>query len=167
MGQEHTHERHKPPSTLTRPRELIVACPAMRSNVNLSRIVRAAGCCGVQKMVAAGAKSVDPKIARDALEQVEIQWRRTLPAPLKKLQSAGYALVGLEQATHSVSLHDYQFPHKTVLVVGHERHGIEPEMLQLMDAVVEIPVWGMPFSYNVATAAVIAMYEYCRQFPQG
>ena len=30
-------------AALDRPRELIVACPPMRSNVNLSRIVRAAG----------------------------------------------------------------------------------------------------------------------------
>lgn len=167
MGEEHTHQRHKPPSTLTRPRELIVACPPMRSNVNLSRIVRAAGCCGVRTLVAAGAKSVDPKIARDALEQVEIQWRRTLPAPLKKLKADGYTLVGLEQTTNSVSIHHYQFPRQTVLVVGHERQGIEPDVLQLLDAVVEIPVWGVPFSYNAATAAAMALYEYCRQFPDG
>jgi hypothetical protein len=25
----------------------------------------------------------------------------------------------------------------------------------------------MPYSYNVATATVMAMYEYCRQYPDG
>ena len=35
-------ERHKPAWPLERPRELIVACLPMHSNVNLSRIARAA-----------------------------------------------------------------------------------------------------------------------------
>ena len=40
-------------------------------------------------------------------------------------------------------------------------------VLALVDDVVEIPVYGLPFSYNVATAAAMALYEYCRQFPEG
>ena len=54
-----------------------------------------------------------------------------------------------------------------VLVVGHERTGVGQDVLDLLDRVVEIPVWGLPFSYNAATAACLAMYEYCRQFPHG
>ena len=32
---------------------------------------------------------------------------------------------------------------------------------------VEIPVWGLPYAYNVANATAMALYEYCRQFPRG
>lgn len=165
MGEARTHRRHQPPTPLERPRELVVACPPMRSHVNLSRIVRAAGCCGVTQVIAAGHGKVDLKIARDAVESVEIIQRRTLAPPLKKLRGEGYTLVGLEQASNSVRLPDYPFPRRAVLVIGHERHGIEPEILQMMDAVVEIPVYGLPHSYNAATATAIAMYEYCRQHP--
>ena len=42
-----------------------------------------------------------------------------------------------------------------------------PDFLKLLDDVVEIPVWGMPYSYNVATATTMALYEYCRQYPAG
>ena len=73
--------------------------------------------------------------------------------------------MGLEQATGSLNIHEFSFPRKTVLVLGHERLGITEENLRLLDAVVEIPVYGKPDSYNVATAAAMAMYEYCRQFP--
>jgi tRNA G18 (ribose-2'-O)-methylase SpoU len=41
------------------------------------------------------------------------------------------------------------------------------DVLARLDDVVEIPVWGLPYSYNVATAATMALYEYCRQFPAG
>jgi tRNA G18 (ribose-2'-O)-methylase SpoU len=51
--------------------------------------------------------------------------------------------------------------------VGSERLGIETPVLEILDRVVEIPVYGMPFSHNAATAAAIAIYEYCRQYPTG
>ena len=41
------------------------------------------------------------------------------------------------------------------------------ELLAELESAVEIPVWGRPHSYNAATAACMAMYEYCRQFPAG
>jgi tRNA G18 (ribose-2'-O)-methylase SpoU len=167
MSQEHEHLRHKPASPLQRPRPLIVACPPMRSAVNLSRIVRVAGCCGVRQVLACGSFKLDRRIARDAADYVELTMRRSLPAPLKQLQEDGYQLVGLEQATQSVSLHEFAFPHRCVLVIGHERLGIEPPVLQLLDHVVEIPVYGQPLSYNAATATAMALYEYCRQYPTG
>ena len=39
--------------------------------------------------------------------------------------------------------------------------------LALLDEAIEIPVWGLPHSYNAATATCMALYEYCRQFPAG
>jgi len=162
-----THVRHKPPTELVRPRELIVACPPMRSRVNLSRIVRAAGCCGVRRVIAAGAAKVDPEIARDALEQVTLEVHRSLPPVLVRLKDEGYALIGLEQTDQSENLHEFAFPRRSVLVLGHERQGIEEDVLRLLDHAVEIPVYGRPLSYNVATAAAMALYEYCRQYPGG
>ena len=86
---------------------------------------------------------------------------------LKKLRQEGYHLIGLEQTTSSESLHDFQFPRKAVLVAGNERTGLESDLLECLQSVVEIPVWGQPYSYNVATATMMAMYEYCKQYPQG
>ncbi len=165
MGFE--HQRHKPPTELQRRRQLIVAMPPMRSNVNLSRIVRAAGVCGIDHVIACGAAKVDPTIARDGAERVTLTTPRTLPPVLKKLRAGGHRLVGLEQATNSKSLYTFRFERQTVLVVGHERTGLTQPLLDLLDDVVEIPVYGMPFSHNVATSTCIAMYEYCRQFPLG
>ena|SRR5436190_4853641 len=102
------HERHKPPSPLTRPREIVVCCAPMRSNVNLSNIVRTAGCCGITRLIACGSPKIDKTIARDGAEQVQIEVHRTLPPVLKELKADGYTLVGLEQTTNSVSLHDYR-----------------------------------------------------------
>ena len=161
------HQRHKPPSALKRDRELVVACPPFRSNVNLSRMIRMAGCCGVQRMIACGRPKIDREIARDSSNVVKLEVHRTLPPVLRSLADESYRLVGLEQTTGAENLHRYKFNRRSVIVVGNERIGLSEELLEIMDDVVEIPVYGRPFSYNAATAAVIAMYEYCRQFPDG
>ncbi|MBN1908863.1 MAG: TrmH family RNA methyltransferase [Pirellulales bacterium] len=160
-------ERHKPPARLTRPRELVVACPPMRSNVNLSRIARAAGCGGITRLICCGTAKLIDKIARDSPDSLAVEVHRTLPPVLKRLKVEGFTLVGLEQTTDSVPLPTFAFPRKTVLVVGNERLGIEPDVLAMLDQVVEIPVYGLPYSHNAATAAAIALYEYCRQYPEG
>lgn len=86
---------------------------------------------------------------------------------LAELRSAGYRLIGLEQTTDSHDIHHYTFPRKAALVIGNERTGLTQELLDELDDVVEIPVWDLPYSYNAATATVMALYEYCRQFPEG
>ncbi len=161
------HVRHKPPKCLDRPRELWVACPHFKSTVNLSRIVRLCGCAGIHQVIVSGSLKVDPKIARNAMEQVELVRRRTLTSTLLKLREDGFRLVGLEQTNQSHVLYDYAFHRKTVLVIGHERNGLSQEELRIMQDLVEIPVYGMPHSYNVVTATTMAVYEYCRQFPTG
>jgi tRNA G18 (ribose-2'-O)-methylase SpoU len=161
------HQRHKRPTPLERPRELVLVCAPMRSNVNLSRIARAAGCCGIERIVCTGPAKLDRKIARDGADAVVIETHRTLAPVLDKLRDAGYRLVGLEQTTNSRNLHDYAFARRTALVIGNERTGLTEDILEQLDDVLEIPVWGLPYSYNVATATTMALYEYCRQFPRG
>jgi tRNA G18 (ribose-2'-O)-methylase SpoU len=181
MSDDRVQLRHKPPAELERPRELIVACPPMRSNVNLSRIVRAASCCGVRRIICCGNPKIDEDIARIACGKEdgrqaamplagaapEIEVRRTLPAVLKRLREEGYAIIGLEQTSGSECLFDFHFPRKMVLVVGNERLGIEDDVLRLVEHTVEIPVYGLPYSHNAATAVAMALYEYCRQYPRG
>ena len=161
------HQRHKPPRQLTRPRSIVVVCAPLRSTVNLSRIARLAGCCGLQRLVCIGAGKLDRKIARDAVETLAIERHRSLLPVLKHLRGDGFQLVGLEQSTHSTDLHHFQFSAQTALVIGNERSGLDDDVLAQLDAVVEIPVWGLPYSYNVATATAMALYEYCRQYPDG
>jgi tRNA G18 (ribose-2'-O)-methylase SpoU len=164
---EFEHQRHKPPLSLAGARQLVLACPPMRSNVNLSRIVRAAGCCGVGRMIVCGKPKIDRKIARDAMDRVQVDFRRSLPPVLRRLKAEGYELVGLEQTSGSQCLYDFRFRPRTVLVIGHERLGITEDVLKLLNHVVEIPVYGLPHSYNAATAAAMALYEYCRQHGLG
>jgi tRNA G18 (ribose-2'-O)-methylase SpoU len=160
-------QRHRPPAELDQPRELIVACPPMRSNVNLSRIVRAASCCGIRRLICCGNARILPEISRETGDSIQIEVHRTLPPVLKRLREEGLPLIGLEQTSGSRSIFEFLFPRKAVLVVGNERLGIEEEVLRMLEATIEIPVYGLPYAHNAATAAAMALYEYCRQYPRG
>ncbi len=161
------HLRHKSSTRLDLPRELIVACVPMRSNVNISQIARTASACAVEKMIICGNASLIPKIARNATSALSIFNHRSLKPVLKKLKQDGYRIVGIEQTSNSQNIHHFAFKRRTVLVIGNERLGISDEILTQLDDVIEIPVWGLPHSYNAASAANMALYEYCRQFPEG
>lgn len=161
------HLRHKPPTSLLDPRPLVVVLAPMRSNVNLSRIVRLAGCAGIGQIIQCGPGKVDPEIARDAVNVVEVIQRNSMIPVLEQLGREGYKRVGLEQTTNSESLFTFAFPKRTALIIGNERQGLNDDALERLDHVIEIPVYGQPYSYNVATATTMAVYEYCRQFPAG
>ena len=81
--------RRRPQSELSYPRELVVACVPMRSNVNISAIARTASACGVQKLVLCGNNKLISKIARDGADELEIVVRRTLLPALKKFKVLG------------------------------------------------------------------------------
>jgi tRNA G18 (ribose-2'-O)-methylase SpoU len=159
--------RHRPPSPLSRPRDIILVCAPFRTKVNLSSIVRTAGCCGVRRLIACGDPKIDPAIARDGATEIPVEKHRSLTSVLRSLQKEDFAVIGLEQTTNSTSLHQFSFPRNTALVIGNERLGLTEEQLAYVDCCVEIPVWGRPYSYNVATATAMALYEYCKQYPQG
>jgi|688.fasta_scaffold00002_184 tRNA G18 (ribose-2'-O)-methylase SpoU len=160
---EFEHIRHKPADALPQPRGIVLVVAPLRSNVNLSRIARLAGCAGISRLYQCGPGKIDREIARDSLEVLQVVQRRTIEPVLEELHREGYWRVGLEQATGAKCLFDYPFPEKVALVIGNERLGIEAGALRLLDDVVEIPVYGKPLSYNVATATTMAVYEYMRQ----
>ena len=66
----------------------------------------------------------------------------------------------------SVKLPDYKFPSQTVLVLGAEKEGIPPEILDSLDAQIEIPQLGLVRSLNVHVSGAIAAYEHRRQHEQ-
>ncbi|GAA6213898.1 probable methyltransferase TARBP1 isoform X1 [Lates japonicus] len=82
---------------------------------------------------------------------------------LQVKKSEGYCIVGVEQTANSQNLQDYQFPEKTLLLLGNEREGIPANLLQMLDVCVEIPQQGVIRSLNVHVSAALLIWEYTRQ----
>lgn len=141
---------------------LIVACPTMKSNVNVSMIIRSASCLGAEKIIITGNNTVNKHIARDY--DIQVKHHNTLLPVIKKYKEKGYIIIGLEQTDKSESVHTYSFNNvPTLLVIGNECKGITPDILELLDVAIEIPHLGKPSSLNVAMATTILLFEYLKQ----
>ena len=88
------HQRHKPPTTLTHPRDLVLCCAPIRSNVNLSNMVRTAGCCGITRVIACGSPKIDKTIARDGAEPSRSASANTASPPVLAAASGKRGHVG-------------------------------------------------------------------------
>lgn len=135
----------------------------MRSNINISGIARTASASGIKRLILTGNAKLINKIARDGADELSVEVHRSLGPVLTDFREQGYRLVGLEQTSNSSDLNHFVFPERTVLVIGNERLGISPEILSMLDDVIEIPVYGLPHSFNVSSATAMALYEYRRQ----
>lgn len=89
-----------------------------------------------------------------------------LPRYLRELQREGYTLVAAEQTANSKLLSEYEFPERTVVILGNEREGIPCDLLQLLDVCVEIPQSGIIRSLNVHVSGALFVWEYTRQHLQ-
>ncbi len=75
-------------------------------------------------------------------------------------RSAGFRIIGVELADEAIRLAGLPAARqRTIAVLGHEQTGIPAEALDLLDAVVEIPMIGTGASLNVAVAGSLVLYR--------
>lgn len=68
----------------------------------------------------------------------------------------GCRLVGIEITENAIELPSFRHPRQAAYVLGAEREGLSPGMLELCDYVVRIP---MRFSVNLSVAGALVMYD--------
>jgi tRNA (guanosine-2'-O-)-methyltransferase len=79
---------------------------------------------------------------------------------LRTQRVGGSVVVGVELADEAIRLAELPMAAgRTVMVLGHERTGIPPEALDLLDTVVEIPMLGTGHSLNVTVAGSLVLYK--------
>ena len=72
----------------------------------------------------------------------------------------GTTVIGAELADEAIRLADLPTARtRTILVLGHERDGIPPDAVELLDLAVEIPMIGTGASLNVAVAGSLVLYR--------
>ena len=70
----------------------------------------------------------------------------------------GWSVVAVEQAEGAEDVRWFGFRLPTVLIFGHERRGVQDELLALADSIVQVPVRGVTNSLNVAVCAGVVLY---------
>jgi tRNA G18 (ribose-2'-O)-methylase SpoU len=90
-----------------------------------------------------------------------VSWEKSedIVGVLNNLGSQGYQLVSVEQTDQSAAFDKAEYKKPVALIFGHEREGVDQEILERSDLVVHIPMLGMGNSHNVAVSAAIVSYH--------
>jgi 23S rRNA (guanosine2251-2'-O)-methyltransferase len=141
----------------------------VRSMYNVGSFFRTADAVRLEKLILSGITAYPPKnqITKTALgaeETVPWEYFQDPVGRIQQLHDGGFEIAAIETSVHAVDLFDWQ-PHFPVcLVFGHETDGIRPEVMNLCDTHVRIPMLGRKHSLNVATAGGVMLYELLRKY---
>jgi tRNA G18 (ribose-2'-O)-methylase SpoU len=141
----------------------------IRSVFNVGSIFRSAdGAGSVEKIYLCGMTSPidNPKLDKTALGATDMvpseHYDTTLEA-IEELKEQNIPIYSVELADNSVNFQDVEYPDEIAIVLGHEKSGVDDDILKLCDKIIEIPMRGMKESLNVANAASIILYEITRE----
>ena len=99
------------------------------------------------------------KTALGAEKTVKIVLYPHLAELIQGLKKHNIRVIALEQSSNSVKLNHFKTDGRDMaLLLGREVEGIDREMLDLCDHILEIPMHGQKESFNVSVSAGIAMY---------
>lgn len=144
---------------------LYVILDNIRSMYNVGSIFRTSDSIMIQKLYLTGytptpEKKEVKKTALGATESVEWEYRKDPIGLIKELKANGITVCALEITDSSIPYTDVNKKHFPLcLVVGNEITGIQNEVLEHCDIAIELPMYGIKHSLNVAVAYGITVYE--------
>lgn len=132
---------------------------------NWGTVVRNANGFNLSEIRFCGRKRYDRRGTVGAHHYSNVTYRDSLIESIKESREQGYKIVAAEYderfPMHSVN--DYDWDEKSVIVFGEEGVSIPTEVLELVDDIVYIPMFGSVRSFNVGTASGIMMNSYRSQ----
>lgn len=145
---------------------LVVVLDNVRSLNNIGSIFRTADAFRIEEVLLCGITARPPhkdirKTALGATESVAWRYFEQTQEALNDLRSKNYKIAAVEQAENAYALNDFEvdLSQGLAVVFGHEVQGVAQEVVDLCDAVIEIPQFGTKHSLNVSVSAGIVLWN--------
>ena len=148
---------------------LVVMLDSIYDPQNMGAILRSAECFGADLVVYSKNRGTDitpvvSKTSSGATELVSICKVSNLAETVKQFKEAGFWVVSAEGGSKSVSINTFEFPEKTLLILGSEGEGVQPLLSKNSDFHVYIPMLGQIDSLNVSQASAVFLSHYRRTY---
>lgn len=138
----------------------------VRSMYNVGSVFRTSDAFLISEVILCGitGRPPHPEISKTALGAEEsVNWRycdNALEA-VKEMKKEGWLICVLEQAHGSIPLQNFipSSDLKYLLVAGNEVEGVNQEIVDLADIILEIPQYGVKHSLNVSVSVGIALWK--------
>ncbi|WP_397302001.1 RNA methyltransferase [Nonlabens ulvanivorans] len=144
---------------------LIIVLDNVRSLNNIGSVFRSADAYRVEKIYLCGITAQPPhkvirKTALGATETVAWEYREHTIDVIKELNEQGVTTCAIEQAEDSITLRGFKPSTKKVAVVmGNEVKGVQQEVVDACDTVIELEQYGTKHSLNISVCTGIVIYD--------
>ncbi len=142
----------------------------IRSVENVGAMFRTADAAGINKIYLTGYTPtpldrfgrIRKDMAKSALGAenfVKWEFKKGLPALIRRLRREKYLIIGIEQTENSIDYKKVKLKKKNAFIMGAEVAGIPGNILQKCDAIAEIPMRGKKESLNVSVSCGVALFR--------
>lgn len=149
--------------------KIILVLDNIRSMNNVGSAFRTADAFLLEAIYLCGVTACPPhpeihKTALGATDTVSWKHFKSTADCVLELKQKGYTVCSVEQADQSVMLNEFkkEAGKKYALVFGNEVYGVEQEVINASDFVIEIPQFGSKHSLNVSVSIGIVCWELVR-----
>lgn len=146
-------------------RPVVLILDNVRSLHNVGSAFRTADAFLIEEIALCGVTGTPPnkeieKTALGATSTVKWLHYKTTMEALQNYRQQAYQIYAVEQAVKSIALNDFKYTEeKIALVFGNEVYGVEQEVINSCDGVIEIPQAGTKHSLNVSVTVGIVLWE--------
>ena len=139
-------------------------CENIRSLYNVGSIFRTSDAVRLEKLYLSGYTGYPPrkeidKTALGAAESVDWERYENPMDAILYLKKQNITIIALEHTSESIPYNEFEFNYPFCLLLGNEVEGLSPDLIRSADVAIEIPMFGLKQSLNVAVAYGIVMYH--------
>ena len=149
---------------------LIIVLDNVRSGLNVGSAFRTGDAFACAGVYLCGITAQPPhreilKTAIGATESMDWQYFEKTTDAIQDLRQQAYTILAVEQADESLMLQDFEVKKdgKYAVVFGNEVKGVSEEVMQMIDACIEVPQFGTKHSLNISVCVGVVVWEIFRK----
>ena len=141
----------------------------VRSALNVGSVFRTSDAFLIENIILCGITAIPPskeirKAALGSTDSVNWKYVKETSHAVNQLIKEGYYVVGVEQANKSTQLNKFELPKKPIaIIMGNEVNGVDQQVINLCNEVIEIPQFGTKHSLNIAVTSGIVIWDLWRK----
>lgn len=150
---------------------IVVVLNDIRSLANVGSFFRTADAFNIEKIYLCGITAAPPhreiqKTALGATQTVDWEHKESIIEVVAALKKDGFSICSIEQTETTTLLQQavYLNEEKFALVFGNEVNGVDQDVVDSSDHIIEVPQFGTKHSLNVSVCAGIVLWEFAKKW---
>jgi 23S rRNA (guanosine2251-2'-O)-methyltransferase len=149
---------------------VIIILDNIRSLNNIGSVFRTADAFLIKKIYLCGITATPPnkdihKTALGATESVAWEYKKDTLTLVKELKEKQITTIAIEQTEQAIFLQDFEVSsEKTYAIIfGNEVKGVQQDVVNACDNVIEIPQYGTKHSLNISVSAGVIVWDFFKK----